>query len=114
MHHFASSIKGEEGKFLLHPQTWLTYEAKYVFAEKLWNKAGKGKCHIFNGCPQTRRRRGQRCYFDNSFCYEFTRPSAKKGIFFMKSEKKGRCFFAFGSKTVRTLISRYTKKSQTI
>jgi hypothetical protein len=34
----------------------------------------------------------------------------KKGIFFMKREKKGRCFFAFSSKIVRTIISRYTKK----
>jgi hypothetical protein len=39
MHHLASSIKGEEGKLLLHPQMRLIYEAKYVFAEKLWNKA---------------------------------------------------------------------------
>jgi hypothetical protein len=30
--------------------------------------------------------------------------------FFMKREKKGRCFFACGSKTVRTKISRLTKK----
>jgi hypothetical protein len=33
-----------------------------------------------------------------------------KGFFFMKREKKGRCFVAFGSKTVCTLISRYIKK----
>jgi hypothetical protein len=34
----------------------------------------------------------------------------QKGFFFMKREKKGRCFFAFASKTVCTIISRYTKK----
>jgi hypothetical protein len=43
MHHFASSIKREEGKLLLHPQMWLSYKAKYVFAEKLWTKAGQRK-----------------------------------------------------------------------
>jgi hypothetical protein len=31
-------------------------------------------------------------------------------FFFMKREKKGRCFFACGSKMVRTKISRLTKK----
>jgi hypothetical protein len=37
--------------------------------------------------------------------------SAEKGIFiFMKREKKGRCFFACGSKTVRAKVSRSTKK----
>jgi hypothetical protein len=41
--------------------------------------------------------------FDNA-------ASAKKGFFFMKHEKKERCFFAFGSKTVRMTISRYTNK----
>jgi hypothetical protein len=40
MHHFASSIK-REGKLLLHPQMRLSCEAKYVFAEKLWTKAGQ-------------------------------------------------------------------------
>jgi hypothetical protein len=30
--------------------------------------------------------------------------------FFMKCEKKGRCFFACGSKTVRMKLSRLTKK----
>jgi hypothetical protein len=34
----------------------------------------------------------------------------QKGIFLMMHEKKGRCFFAFGSKMVRTIISRCTKK----
>jgi hypothetical protein len=36
--------------------------------------------------------------------------SAERGFFFMKREKKGRCFFAFGSKMVRTKVSRSTKK----
>jgi hypothetical protein len=66
MHHFTSSIKGEEGKLLLHPQMRLIYEAKYVFAEKLWNKAWqRRRCHIFNDCPQTRQRRGKLFYFGN-------------------------------------------------
>jgi hypothetical protein len=30
--------------------------------------------------------------------------------FFMKREKKVRCFFAYGSKTVRTKVSHLTKK----
>jgi hypothetical protein len=34
----------------------------------------------------------------------------QKGIFFMKREKKRRYFFAFGSKTVCTIISCYIKK----
>jgi hypothetical protein len=107
-HHFASSIKGE-GKLLLHPQMRLIYEAKYVFAEKLWSKARQRERYcISNGRPQTRRRKGQYCYFGNSIRYEFTRPSAK-GIFFMKCEKKGKCF-RLRLKKVRTLISRYTNK----
>jgi hypothetical protein len=41
----------------------------------------------------------------------FKVASAKKGIsFFMKREKKGRCFFARGSKTIHTKVSRLTKK----
>jgi hypothetical protein len=31
----------------------------------------------------------------------------QKEIFFMKREKKGRCFFAFGSKTVCTIKAAY-------
>jgi hypothetical protein len=42
-HHFASSIEGEEGKLLLHPQMRLIHEAKDVFVEKLWNKAKQRK-----------------------------------------------------------------------
>ena len=34
----------------------------------------------------------------------------KEGGFFLKHEKKGRCFFAIGSKTVCTKIPRITKK----
>jgi hypothetical protein len=41
--------------------------------------------------------------------YNISRPSDKKGIFFTKREKKGRCFFAFSSKTVHTINSRYIK-----
>jgi hypothetical protein len=36
--------------------------------------------------------------------------SAKKGGFFLKREKKGRCFFVDDSKTVCTKVSRITKK----
>ena len=39
-----------------------------------------------------------------------TVASAKKGDFFLKREKKGRCFFVDGSKTVCTKIPRFTKK----
>jgi hypothetical protein len=35
---------------------------------------------------------------------------AKKGDFFLKREKKGRCFFATISKTVCTKVPRFTKK----
>jgi hypothetical protein len=34
----------------------------------------------------------------------------KKGDFFPKREKKGRCFFAAGSKTVCMKVPRFTKK----
>jgi hypothetical protein len=34
----------------------------------------------------------------------------KEGDFFLKSEKKGTCFFAAGSKTICTKVSRITKK----
>jgi len=38
-------------------------------------------------------------------------PNGAAGdFFFMKREKKERCFFACGSKTVRTKVSRLTKK----
>jgi hypothetical protein len=106
MHHFSSFIKGEEGKLLLHPIMRLIYEAKYMFAEKLWNKAGqRRRCHTFNGCPHIRQR-GQCFYFGNGILQDLR----QKRDFFMKREKKGRCFFAFGSKMVRMIISHYTKK----
>jgi hypothetical protein len=35
---------------------------------------------------------------------------ARKGDFFLKHEKKGRCFFATDSKTVCMKVSRFTKK----
>jgi hypothetical protein len=39
-----------------------------------------------------------------------TVASAKKGDFFLKHEKKGRCFFATDSKVVCTKVPRFTKK----
>jgi hypothetical protein len=39
-----------------------------------------------------------------------TVASAKKGDFFLKHEKKGRCFFATGSKMVCTKVPRFTKE----
>jgi hypothetical protein len=39
-----------------------------------------------------------------------TIASAKKGDFFLKHEKKGRCFFTASSKTVCTKVPRFTKK----
>jgi hypothetical protein len=56
--------------------------------------------------------------FDNGILMQHLRQElqsrfAKEGgflSFFMKREKKGRCFFAYGSKMVRTKISRLTKK----
>jgi hypothetical protein len=51
----------------------------------------------------------------NSHGKIFNIVSAKKGDFFsMKREKKGMCFFAYGSKTVCTKISRITKKHITL
>jgi hypothetical protein len=38
----------------------------------------------------------------------------KRNSFFVKREKKGRCFFASGSKTVCTKVSRITKKYITL
>jgi hypothetical protein len=40
----------------------------------------------------------------------FVRSDIRKIFFFAKHEKKGRCFFANSSKTVRTKISSITKK----
>jgi hypothetical protein len=45
----------------------------------------------------------------NVYGKNYTVASAKKGDFFLKREKKGRCFFAAGSKTVCTKVSRITK-----
>jgi hypothetical protein len=39
-----------------------------------------------------------------------TVASTKKGNFFLKREKKGRCFFAVGLKTVCTKVPRFIKK----
>jgi hypothetical protein len=39
-----------------------------------------------------------------------TVASIKKGDFFLKCEKKGRCFFAVGSKMVCMKVPRITKK----
>jgi hypothetical protein len=64
MHHFTSSKKREEGKLLLHLQMRLSCEAKYMFAEELWTKAGQ---------------RRERCFcLGNGVLYEFTKPSTKK------------------------------------
>jgi hypothetical protein len=46
----------------------------------------------------------------NVFSKNYTLASEKKGDFFLKCEKKGRCFFASGSKTVCTKVPRITKK----
>jgi hypothetical protein len=62
------------------------------------------------------------CAFDNdiptqtstaSIKYHIV-ASAKKGDFFLKREKKGRCFFVTGSKTVCTKVPRFTKKYITL
>jgi hypothetical protein len=108
IHHFASFVKGEEGKLLLHPQRRLIYEAKCVFAEGLWNKARQKKRYcISNGCPK-QDEEGNNAVTSATVLVIQDLP--QKGIFFMKHENKGRCFFAFDSKMVRTIISRYTKK----
>jgi hypothetical protein len=39
-----------------------------------------------------------------------TVASTKKGDFFLKHEKKGRCFFATGSETVCTKVPHFIKK----
>jgi hypothetical protein len=46
----------------------------------------------------------------NLYGKNYTVASAKKEDFFLKHEKKGRCFFAAGSKTVCTKVSSITKK----
>jgi hypothetical protein len=46
--------------------------------------------------------------------YSFIRISIEGISFFTKHEKKGRCFFAEGSKTVRMQISRIVKKCITV
>jgi hypothetical protein len=58
------------------------------------------------------------CAFDNAIhmqCLQqeskhHTIASTKKGDFFPKREKMGRCFFAAGSKTVCTKVPRFTKE----
>ena len=44
----------------------------------------------------------------------FVSSDIKRIFFFAKHEKKGRCFFANGSKTVRTKVSCVTKKYITL
>jgi hypothetical protein len=42
-------MKRKEGELLLHTQMWFSYEAKFVFFEKLWTKnRTREKCYIFN------------------------------------------------------------------
>src|SRR5688572_28283351 len=53
--------------------------------------------------------------FDNGILMQCLRQELhscfhKEGGFFLKHERKGRCFFATGSKTVCTKVSRITKK----
>jgi hypothetical protein len=60
---------------------------------------------FINGILIQQPRRDIQCFLD------------KEGGFlslFMKREKKGRCFFTYGSKTVCTKISRITKKHITL
>jgi hypothetical protein len=107
IHHFVSSIKGEEGKLFLHPQIRLIYEIEYMLVEKLWNKARQGK-DIESLTVVLKQDEGTNAV--TSGIIFVVQDLWQKGIFFMKREKKGRCFFAFGSKTVCTIISRYIKK----
>jgi hypothetical protein len=46
----------------------------------------------------------------NAYSKNYTVASAKKGNFFLKREKKGRCFLPVAQKTVHMKISRLTKK----
>jgi hypothetical protein len=50
----------------------------------------------------------------NVYGKNYTVDSAKKGDLFLKREKKGRCFFAAGSKTVCTKVPRITNKYITL
>jgi hypothetical protein len=101
IHHFASTKAGKkQGKFLIQ------------LRESLMKKYWKGMVHA---CDSTviRSLRFRRCY---SYATSMARIKhhtvalAKNGDFFLNREKKGRCFFATGSKTVCTKVPRFTKK----
>jgi hypothetical protein len=99
----------KEGKLLLQT-CWLTHEIKSIFEKELrkdvstMQDPGYSYAKIYG--------------FGNGISYvrSTTIPSSlimslrpKRGFFFTKREKKEKCFFAFGSKMVRTKVSRSTK-----
>jgi hypothetical protein len=51
-----------------------------------------------------------RAFLCNDYGKNHTVASAKKGDFFLKREKKRRCFFAASSKMVCTEVPRFIKK----
>jgi hypothetical protein len=89
----------KEGNLLL--QTYcLTHEVKLISAKEPYRKY---KIHAFDRCCHMKLISSTTIFLCNVQGKTFRVTSAKRrGIsFFVKHEKKGRCFFASGSKTVR-------------
>ena len=115
-HHtsFASTETVEkEGKLLLQTY-WLTHRVKSIFGKELWKDVStiQDLC-LWQWYFYTRFMPSTMVFLCNIYGETFKVASAKKGdffFFFMKHEKKGRCFFACGSKMIHTKISRVTKK----
>ena len=80
--------------------------------QRLMKEHWRGMVHAYD-IIIIRSFRFRQCYFYATSIARIkyhTVASAKKGDFFLKREKKGRCFFAAGSKTVCTKVPRITKK----
>jgi hypothetical protein len=98
----------KEGKFLLQIYC-LTHEVKPISAKEPYQRY---KIHAFDRCCLMKLISSTTIFLCNVQGKIFRVTSTKRrGIsFFVKREKKGWCFFASGSKMVRTKVSRITKK----
>jgi hypothetical protein len=92
-----------------------SHHTSSCISKRLWRK--KGDCSFKNTCRIAKECDMPQHKFSADIIY-YTKPTSVttgiRKIFFVKHEKKGRCFFAEGSKMVCTQISCITKKYITL
>jgi hypothetical protein len=92
-----------------------SHHTSFCISKKPWIRReiapSKNICRITKECAIAR-------HIPSTDILNYTRPTfvnnGVRKILFAKHEKKGRCFFAKGSKTVRTQISCITKRYITL